>query len=368
MNDWYDLTNSLDTNVPPLDEISQARIEKRVRSALPRRKKRLRMVAAIAAVLVLSACGYAVATGQFSQWFRQVAENPAEPEASEELLASIGTVISQSQTVDGITVTLHGAIWDGNTMLLSLTMTGERIPDYRWVQVRSEDSWLSASEAQIRKTLPLEHPHLTEAEIDELVKQYLENWRHSFSYLEMNSTQNDETGSCSLLVKDESRRSLYESTELVLHLENLEFGETTIAGPFEFTFTAQRKDVTARYTGHTLLAEREGYDIYITGAEVSPFHAKITYEISVPLPEGQYDSEDIHFATVTDRIRVNGEEYRPANSWGGTIEQDEDGYIRGNSHTGSFDRIVDPAQVEAIRVGGVWLELDTLAKVPDVKT
>lgn len=359
MNDWYDLTNSLDTNVPSLDEVTQGRIEKRVCAALPRRKKHLRVVVAIAAVLVLSACGYAVATGQFSQWFRQVAEDPAEPEASEELLASIGTVIGQSQTVDGITVTLHGAIWDGNTMLLSLTMTGEGIPDYRWVQVRSEDSWLSASEAQIRKTLPLEMPHLTEAEIEEFVQQYLENRRPSFSCLEMSSTQDDETDGCRLLVKDESRRSLYESNELVLHLENLAFSDTTVTGPFEFTFTVQQKDVTARYTGRTLLAEREDYDIYITGAEVSPFQAKIMYEFSVPFPEGQYDSEAIHYATAVDRIRVNGEEFSPTSSRGSTLEQDENGNVRGNAYTGSFDRIVDPAQVEAIRAGGVWLELDT---------
>ncbi len=366
MNDWYDLTNSLDTNVLTLDEVSRAHIEKRVRAALPRRKKRRALVAVIAAVLVLSACGYAVATGHFSDWFRQIAEDPAEPEASEELLSSIGTVIGQSQTVDGVTMTLNGAIWDGNTMLLSLTLTEESIPDYRWVQVRSEDSWLSASEAQIRSTLPQEMPHLTEAEIDEFVKQYLENWRSTFSYLEITSTQEDEDGSCRLLVKDESRRSQYDSNELVLHLENLVFGETTIAGPFEFTFTAQQKDATVRYTGRTLLAEREDYGIYVTGAEVSPFRAKITYELSVPFPEGQYDSEALHYATEVDRIRVNGEEYSPSNSRGSTLEHDEDGNVRGSAYTGSFDRIVDPAQVEAIRVGGVWLELNsfTLTETP----
>ena len=368
MNDWYELTNSLDTDVPPLDEVSQARIEKRVHATLPRRKKHLRLVIAIAAILVLSACGYAVATGQFSQWFRQVAEDPAEPEASEELLASIGTVIGQSQTVDGVTVTLHGAIWDGNTMLLSLTMTGENIPNYQWVQVRSEGSWLRASEAQIRKTLPLELPHLTEAEIDEFVQQYLENWRPSLSHLEITSTQDDATGSCHLLVKDEARRSLHESNELVLHLEKLEFSDMTVTGPFEFTFTAHQKNATVRYTGRTLLAQREDYGIYVTGAEVSPLRVKITYETSVPLPEGQYDSEAIQFATVTDHIRVNGEEYRPSNSWGSSQEQDEDGYICGSAYTGSFDRIVDPAQVEAIRVGGAWLELDTLTKAPDSET
>ena len=56
MNDWYDLTNSLDTNVPPLDEVSRTRIEKRIRAALPRRKKHRWLIAAIAAVLALTAC------------------------------------------------------------------------------------------------------------------------------------------------------------------------------------------------------------------------------------------------------------------------------------------------------------------------
>ena len=145
------------------------------------------------------------------------------------------------------------------------------------------------------------------------------------------------------------------------------FGEATVTGPFEFTFTVQQKDATVRYTGRTLLAEREDYDIFVTGAEVSPFRAKIMYELSVPFPEGQYDSEAIHYATAVDRIRVNGEEYSPSNSRGSTLGQDEDGNVRGSAYTGSFDRIVDPAQVEAIRVGGVWLKLDsfTLTENPD---
>ena len=44
---------------------------------------------------------------------------------------------------------------------------------------------------------------------------------------------------------------------------------------------------------------------------------------------------------------------------GEVVLQDENGNVRGSAYTGSFDRIVDPAQVEAIRVGGVWLELAT---------
>ena len=65
-------------------------------------------------------------------------------------------------------------------------------------------------------------------------------------------------------------------------------------------------------------------------------------------------------------VDKNGEEYSPSNTRASTLEHDEDGNVRGSAYTGSFDRIVDPAQVEAIRVGGVWLELDTftLAETP----
>ena len=51
MNEWYTLTNNLETNVPALDEVSQARIEKRVRFSLPRRRKHRALAAIIAAVL-----------------------------------------------------------------------------------------------------------------------------------------------------------------------------------------------------------------------------------------------------------------------------------------------------------------------------
>ena len=375
MNDWYDLTNNLDTNVPPLDEISQARIESRVRSALPRRRKRRALFVAIAAVLVLTACGYAVATGQFSDWFRQVAEDPVEPQASEELLASIGTAIGQSQTVDGVTMTLNGAIWDGNTMLLSLSVDG--VPLSQWqADVKTENSWLRSSDAAIKSSLLEQHPDLTEEDINTYL-QSIKDLSGTWNFLRLTFFYDRDTDSCTLLAQREvtSRKN---QVELTLHLENLSYQVSTISegkrttqdisisGPFEFTFTVQQKDATVHYTGRTLLAQREGYDIYVTGAEVSPFRAKITYELSVPLSEGQYDSEAIHSATAVDLIRVNGEEYNPTTSRGSTLEQDEDGNVHGSAYTGSFDRIVDPAQVEAIRVGGAWLELDTftLAETP----
>ena len=57
-------------------------------------RKRLdwRLAAIVAAMLLLSACAYAVVTGQFSQWFTWFGVNPNAPEQSEEVLRRTGTV------------------------------------------------------------------------------------------------------------------------------------------------------------------------------------------------------------------------------------------------------------------------------------
>ena len=82
------------------------------------RGKRLnwRLIAIVAALLLLSACGYALVTGQFSQWFSSLGVNPQAPETSEEVLTRTGTAIQQSQTVGDATVTLNAAVWDGNNV------------------------------------------------------------------------------------------------------------------------------------------------------------------------------------------------------------------------------------------------------------
>ena len=82
MKDWYELTNGLETDIPPLDQVTEGRIRKRVGAALTRRRKRLPLAAAIAAAVLLTACGYAVATGQFSHWFWNISQDLQAPEAS----------------------------------------------------------------------------------------------------------------------------------------------------------------------------------------------------------------------------------------------------------------------------------------------
>ena len=66
--------------------------------------------------------------GQFSQWFPRFEQDPAAPEAVEAVLAKMGTAVRQSKTKNGVTATLNGAIWDGDTLRMSLTVNGPQHP------------------------------------------------------------------------------------------------------------------------------------------------------------------------------------------------------------------------------------------------
>ena len=88
-----------------------------------------RLAAIVAAMLLLSACAYAVVTGQFSQWFTWFGVNPNAPEQSEEVLRRTGTVIEQSQTVGDTTLTLNAAVWDGTYIYLSFTIESPSLPE-----------------------------------------------------------------------------------------------------------------------------------------------------------------------------------------------------------------------------------------------
>ena len=361
MNEWYALTNDLETGVPPLDEVSRTRIEKRVRSALPRPGKHRMLVVILAAVLALSACGYAVATGQFSHWFWNMAEDPQAPESSEDLLASMGTVLGQSQTAGGVTVTLNGAIWDGNTLMLSLAVEGEDLPEDYWTSVAVGDSWLSSSKAQIKQSWQKAYPDRDEAELDAQLDEYWESmkmlWRPEITYL-----YNRLGETYSLQIKRECPSGL-DALELTLHLENLEFRNTVIQGPFEFTFTVERHDdVELLYRGDVTMEPAEGVPIRVTEVTVSPFQVKVRFTGLEKLPlDASGDPSGESFSLSIDALRVNGEEVTGfASQSGSNRTWESDGSWEGSLRHGPFRQVIAPAAVEAICINGVWLELNRM--------
>lgn len=369
MKDWYELMQGLETEVTPLDELASARIESRVLSVLPRRKRKFhRMIAVVAALFLLSACGYA-AISQYSHWFWNYAENPHSPEDSEDLLASMGTVIGQSQTVNGVTATLHGALLDTDTILLSLTFEGDDFPDTLWSNVQSQDSWLCPSEAQIKQSWA-KSLNMTEEETDAYFEEHQLPLQERYPPDSMTYIYNRQSGTYALQVEDTVPFS-GDTLELTLHLENLsvehrvgqELLTHTVEGPFEFTFTAERKDVRQVWFGQQELLLAEQVPVQVTKITLSPLHASVKFAgvEKLPVKGGFGDLEQLGYGHSDCRIsalRIAGEELAiPASGGSSGNSAGPDGSWGGAVHA-ELPRVVDPATVEAVCLGGIWLELE----------
>lgn len=369
MKDWYELTQNLETEVTPLDQLASARIESRVRSALPRRKRRFhRMIAVVAALFLLSACGYA-AISQYSHWFWNYAENPHSPEDSEDLLAGMGTVIDQSQTVDGITATLHGALVDEDMLVLSLTMDGKSIPAL--IQdIDSEDTWLYPTLQRIEQQTRTNFPYMTEEEVKDYAAEFWDANFQRFSMSELSALYHEETNTSSLQIESPLFYS-GDTQELILHLENLYLsGEssggdsvtTLVSGPFEFTFTVERKDVRQVWFGQQELLLAEQVPVQVTKITLSPLHVSVKFAgvEKLPVKGGFGDLEQLGYGHSDCRIsalRIAGEELAiPASGGSSGNSAGPDGSWGGAVHA-ELPRVVDPATVEAVCVSGVWLEL-----------
>ena len=363
MNDWYALTNDLDTQIPPLDEVSKARIKKRVRSALPRRKKHRALAAVIAAVLALSACGYAVATGRFSDWFFNKSADPNAPEASEDLLSSMGTAIGQSQTVNGTTATLHGAIWDGETLMLSLTLEGENVPTDYWTNVKTEDSWLWFSDASTAATIREHDPDISEANL----RNYLDT-AHAFAgRAKVTYLYNRQAESYGLQVQN-TITAQSSHVELTLHLENLKFQNVTLTGPFEFTFTVEKKSVELVYEGSVTMEPVEGVPIRVTRVVISPLRAEVSFEGLAPMKQDENGRRAFDELSLNDFLADDKTDFGAnANLRHGVFEND--GTWKGSVSRGPFSRVMDPSTVKALQINDTWLELKdfTLVKPTEAK-
>lgn len=343
MKDWYALVNDLETAVPPLDEVAEKRILGR--AARPRKRRRLTLIVLTAAVLTLTACGVAVATGQFSHWFWNISEDVRSPEVSESLFTELGTVIGQSQTVGDVTMTLDGALWDGEYLFLSLSVEGLEEAELFMDRFTSLDSWLWGSRESMRKQMKEAYPDSTEEEFEAYWDAFTAFKRPGITYI-----GDRETGEHRLLVQREITTDK-EEVELTLHLENVVLQNETIEGPFEFTFTVSPKSITQVYTGDVVF-EQEGMPaIRVSEVRVSPFQVELDF---TALEEGvEIGLEEMKIGT----LMAGEKETSGAGSSGLRTVTDEAGHTDYTLTDGPFRQIVDPRTVTAIGINGGWLEL-----------
>ena len=112
------------------------------------------------------------------------------------------------------------------------------------------------------------------------------------------------------------------------------------------------------YTGDITIHTPGGYGCRITRVTVSPLQVEAEFEMLEPVP----DDVNLFFDELdTGSLRISGEqETVGASRSGGTITADEARNISGTVLCGPFDRVTDPAAVEAVQIGGTWVDLSDM--------
>jgi len=344
MNEWYALVNELETVETPLDELALRRVKNRAKRVLPKRHSRWRIAAIVAALLMLTACS--VAAVRYSAWFRSVAADPAEPEASEDLLAAMGTEIDQSQTVNGVTVTLHGALHDGDNLLLSASVRGLAAEGRFDSSGESEQSWLYYSRESLEEAYRERYPDQWEA--------FLSVYPQMVQPVRVTRPFDPEGGTIQLLL--EPTIELGAGRELTLHLERVEFGDLMIEGPFTFTFTPELRDATRVYVGEVPMTLDGGEEIVVTEVQITPLQVLVCCSGTTD-SNGEVPQVELEQVELTDGKTVW------SSGSGNWIQYDDTCSWNGELRYGAYDRVVDPALVTAVQIDGQRLELTQLTLV-----
>ena len=370
-----------------------------------RRKLDWKLIALAAALLLLSACAAAAFTGQFSQWFPWLGVNPDAPEASEDIMARMGTVIEQSQTADDMTVALHAAVWDGETLRLSVTAEKPDMPE-EWDEEFWHRSHIYWEECRLS---------LRQDQLEDYVRKEVES---RFAEMEVElppaelerSIQDKMAASWFLfqpgfnLIRREGDKLFFEVTmplagyveqpELTLHMERLATyeeengaavtignGERTgpgpdvviLGGPYDFTFTLDKMlqpviyEGTIALTAENIPLEFSRIKFTVSAVEAdfwSP--ASIEYLLSpneeTRSPEQTYIEEEQAQAMGPQGLWMEDGTYVDFSDMGKsfTMSQTMDGTA--GEMGCQYPHVVDPNAVTAVNLGGTRVELRDLER------
>lgn len=361
-----------------------------------RRRLNWRIIAIAAALLLLSACAYAVVTGQFSQWFPSRGVNYQAPETSEEVLGQISTVVGETRTEGNAEITLNAASWDGESLLLSLVIKSPEVPglpaDYTpgptgpygnglhtaecYLSLR-EDQWFEYEKGRLGDDY-------SEAEAWERLTQGPSRWFPLFQLL----SREDDT----LIFELWTNLGPYvERPELTLHLENLSFYQHDgfyIPGPIEFTFTLGKTIPTAYYkngpevTMGTTPPLRK-VPMRFTDFAFSSTEVDMSFLVLAPVDmtmrlEYRYDPED---SKESDPLRIADINFAlwdgPLGIWtedGSYVDLTRSGGVSSGGESWgrlhiyarfSYPYPIDPAAVTALDIGGVRVELGELERTTE---
>lgn len=331
----------------------------------------------LATVTMLALCTSALAysePAQFSDWLLSAAGNP---QGAKEVLASVGTVLGQSQTVNGVTLTLEGAVWNGKLLQLSFDIQGASIPkdipsgttlngDSSQITLPEDQRrvYLSEHEEAVEKILTeagvLDKPS-TQAERDAKVQSQLSRGEPRL----MHRFQLIRGGGKETLMMTVSGLDYVEQPELTVHLENLVIYQKlnpndkfktafTLSGPYDFTFTLKKHLQPRIYKGPADVTVN-GIPIEIKEITVTAFGAKLQYGAK----QADTTSQQLEPIRMTGVWTKDGKFVEAAgigeNRAFDALKENAQG-LASNSHPS----LLDPAGVTAVSLGGIRVDLSKL--------
>lgn len=371
------------------------------------RRRRLdwKLIALAAALLLLSACAAAAFTGQFSQWFPWLGVNPDAPEASEAVMARMGTVIEQSQVVDDMTVTLHAAVWDGETFRLSMTAEDPNMPE-EWDEAFWRGSWIYQEEC----SLTMRQDQLEDYARGEVESRYAGMGIH-LPPEELERAHQDQLSVARFtlqpefhLIRRKGDKLVFEVTmpladyverpELTLRIETLatyEEGKGTsvvsgeggrtgpgpdvviLDGPFDFTFTLDKMIQPVIYEGTvTLTAEDIPLEFSRIKLTASAVEAEVWSPASIQYlfsPDEEAGNPDLTYIEdeqaqamgpqglwIEDGAYVDFSEMRKSFTMADTLDG------TAGEMGCRYPHAVDPYAVTAVNLGGTRVELQDLER------
>ncbi|WP_300411795.1 hypothetical protein [uncultured Oscillibacter sp.] len=355
-------------------------------------------------------------TGQFSQWFPRLEQDPAAPEAVEAVLARMGTAVKQSRTVGGVTATLNGAVWDGDTLRMSLAVKAPNIPKEvaGKTNLYTEECSIALPEEDwktyVRKDEERHCEELAEQEgrPEEDCKEGLEQSVQRFLDMGQTDYWNHVNILNFPLVSREKDTLLFEvwlsfkdylkQPEVTLHLENIATYEdgkgdrvtwqdgkrtgpgpkdTILKGPMDFTFQLENVLPAAEYTGDVRVTA-DKVPFRFTGFEIGPFEVNVDYETLAPVnsirvtkpgeAEPAPDPDKLDHQAVSKALHKviqglwtkDGKFVDLSQRGGGSsMVTSPDGTCDGDVGV-TYAFPIDPAAVTAVKLGGTRVELAKL--------
>lgn len=327
--------------------------------------------------------------GQFSRWFSNMGVNPEDPEATEAILASMGTVIQQAKTVGGETLTLNAAVWEGNSVHLSLTAKSPNFPKhldgYSWLS--SDKCTARMPEAQWKEYV--ENKIAIESAGENLSKEERDKWFQSLmkpeqtGYLKPHLGVVSREGDTVQLAATMLLENYRENPEVTLRIENVAIigngmSLTTegltgalLKGPFEFTFTLDKVLPSMNYEGDVSVTCGK-VPLRVKKLSISPTYMAVSCDINT---QGSANIVDRRSGPVSGKtislekdlkLALNGlwtkdGKYVDCTVRGGTTIT---GTRTGAPATVDWDRSfpypIAPATVTALDISGTRVELSRL--------